>query len=165
MTKLIIYIAFFLTIVLNPSISEIRDLYTKSSDSEEVAKKFFQKLENITKTDDATLVGYKGASLTVIAKHEDKIKEKKAYFKEGALLIEYIIEKNPNNIELRFIRLSIQENSPKVLKYKMNIDEDKLFIYSQLPYVNNKGLKNHIKGYVSKSKAFSTEEKTVISKL
>jgi len=165
MTKLTFYILLLLAIAFNPSISEIRTLYTKASNSEEDAKELYLKLENIKKTDDATFVGYKAASLTVKAKHENKIKDKKAYFKEGALLLEYIIEKNPNNIELRLIRLSIQENSPKLLKYKMNINEDKTFIYSQLPHVKNKSLKNHIKGYVSKSEAFTTEEKTVISKL
>ncbi len=165
MTKLTLYISFFLAIAFIPSLSEVRELYTKSSNSKEFAKAFYQKLENIKKTDDATLVGYKAASLTVKAKHEDKIKDKKTYFKEGALLLEYIIEKNPNNIELRLIRLSIQENSPKLLKYHTNIDGDKTFIYSQLPYLKNKDLKNHIKGYVSLSNAFTTEEKTVISKL
>ncbi|MET2985335.1 hypothetical protein [Aureibaculum conchae] len=164
MTKLIFYISLLL-IVSKPSLSEVRKLYTKVSDSKEVAKEFYQKLENIKKSDDATLVGYKAASLTVKAKHEKKIKDKKTYFKEGALLLEYIIEKKPNNIELRLIRLSIQENAPKILKYKMNIDEDKMFIYNQLPHIKNKGLKDHIKGYVSKSKAFTTQEKTVISKL
>jgi len=165
MTKLTFYITLFLATALNPSISEIRTLYMSASDSEEDAKTLYEKLENIKKSDNATLVGYKAASLTVKAKHESKIKEKKAYFKEGTLLLEFIIEKNPNNIELRLIRLSIQENSPKLLKYKMNIDADKTFLYNQLPHVKNKGLKNHIKGYVSKSNAFTTEEKTVISKL
>ena len=164
MTKLIFYISFLL-IAVNPSLSDVRKLYQKASDSEAVAKELYQKLESIKKSDDATFVGYKAGALTVKAKYEEKIKAKKTVFKEGALLLEYIIEKNPNNIELRLIRLSIQENSPKLLKYKANIDADKTFIYSQLPNVKNKGLKNHIKGYVSKSKAFSTEEKTVISKL
>ncbi|MDY7393862.1 hypothetical protein UMM65_01275 [Aureibaculum sp. 2210JD6-5] len=164
MTKLIFYISLLL-ITVNPSLSEIRELYTKSSDSEEVAKELYEKLENIKKTDDATLVGYKAASLTVKAKHENKIKDKKAFFKEGATLLEYIITEKPNNIELRLIRLSIQENSPKILKYKSKIEEDKTFIYNQLPLLKNKGLKEHIKGYVSKSNAFTTEEKTVISKL
>ena len=164
MTKFLFYISLLL-IALKPSLSEVRKLYTKASDSEEDAKALYEKLESIKKSDNAALVGYKAASLTVKAKHENKIKDKKAYFKEGALLLEYIIEKNANNIELRLIRLSIQENSPKLLKYKMNIDADKTFLYNQLPNVKNKGLKNHIKGYVSKSNAFTTEEKTVISKL
>lgn len=164
MTKLIFYISLLL-IATEPSLSEVRDLYIKASDSEEVAKKFYLKLESITKNDGAVLVGYKAASLTVMAKHEKKIKDKKVYFKEGALLLEYIIKKRSNNIELRLIRLSIQENAPKLLKYKMNMEEDKLFIFNQLKNVKNKGLKNHIKGYVSQSNAFTTEEKTVISKL
>lgn len=165
MTKFVFYIALGLTIILKPSISEVRELYKKASDSEEVAKAFYTQLKNIKKTDNATLVGYKAASLTVKAKHEEKIKDKKSYFKEGINLLEYIIEKKPNNIELRLIRLSIQENSPKLMKYKLNINEDKTFIYKQLSHIKNKSLREHIKGYVSKSGAFTTQEKTVISKL
>ncbi|RPD98599.1 hypothetical protein EGM88_05245 [Aureibaculum marinum] len=155
----------FQAIAINPSIVEVRDLYVKASASQEAATKFYQKLKNVTKTDEATLVGYKAAATTMQAKYADKIKNKKALFKEGVVLLEDIIIKYPSNIELRLIRLSIQEHAPKILKYKMNIKEDKMFITSQLSYLKNKALKNHIKGYVSQSNAFTAQEKTVISKL
>ncbi|MBJ2173084.1 hypothetical protein JBL43_02465 [Aureibaculum sp. A20] len=165
MTKLILYISLFIAITVKPTVPEIRELYIKSANSKEVAKDFYQKLESVKVTDEATLVGYKAASLTIKAKFESKIKDKKEYFKKGAAMLETVIANNTNNIELRLIRLSVQENSPKILKYKTNIDEDKTFIYSQLPHIRNAALKKHIRGYVSHSNAFSTEEKTVISKL
>ncbi len=34
----------------------------------------------------------------------------------------------PDNIEIRFIRLSVQKNAPSFLGYNKNIKEDQLFI-------------------------------------
>ena len=39
-----------------------------------------------------------------------------------------LIKVYPNNIHLRYIRLVIQESTPKILGYNKNIKEDKLFL-------------------------------------
>lgn len=51
-------------------------------------------------------------------------KEKVNLFKEGRILLEKAIEKEPKNGEYRFLRFAIQENVPKILKYASNISED-----------------------------------------
>ena len=51
-------------------------------------------------------------------------KEKLALFKEGKVLLEKAIVASPKNVEYRFLRLMIQENAPKVLKYNTHIKED-----------------------------------------
>jgi hypothetical protein len=51
-------------------------------------------------------------------------KEKLALFKEGKGLLEKAIVASPKNVEYRFLRLMIQENAPKVLKYNTHIKED-----------------------------------------
>ncbi|HBK72261.1 MAG TPA: hypothetical protein DDZ39_11515 [Flavobacteriaceae bacterium] len=165
MFKAILYITFISLFVGQPSVSELRELYVKASDSKEIAELFSEKLKDIKKTDKAVLVAYKAAALTIQAKHAKKIKDKKTYFKQGAALLEYIITENPNDIELRVIRLSIQENSPKVLKYRKNKSEDTAYIFKHLKVVSNKEKKIYIKAFVLQSKSFSTEEKNVISEL
>lgn len=70
-------------------------------------------------------------------------------FKSGALLLEEEIKGNPGNIEYRFIRLSIQENAPKVLKYNKNLNEDKKLIlegYHRLDPDLKKVIKNYAVG-------------------
>lgn len=67
---------------------------------------------------------YKGAIKAKIAQFEKAPREKVDLFKKGIAPIEASIEKNPNNVEFRFIRLILQENAPKVLKYSQNIEED-----------------------------------------
>ena len=165
MIKTVFYIAFVSLFMWNPSVSELRKLYIKASDSKEISNQFSEKLKDVKKTDKPVLVAYKAAALTIKAKHAKKIKDKKIYFKEGAALLEYIIVENPADIELRVIRLSIQENSPKVLKYRANKSEDAAYIYKHLQAVSSQAKKTYIKAFVLQSKSFSTEEKNVISEL
>ncbi len=163
--KITFYIVFISLFIGQPSVSELRELYIKASDSKEVSKQFFEKLKDIKKTDKAVFVAYKAAALTLKAKHAKKIANKKKYFKEGAAMLEYIIAENPKDIELRVIRLSIQENSPKILKYRAKKSEDAAYIYKHLKAVSSKAKKTYIKAFVLQSKSFSTEEKNVISEL
>lgn len=51
-------------------------------------------------------------------------------FKEGRGLLEAEITNEPENLEWRFLRLAIQENAPKILKYSQNLSEDKAYISS-----------------------------------
>lgn len=155
----------FLSInVLSTDIITVRSAYKEAAQDATKIEAFSKLLSNISKNDDITLVAYKGASITLLAKNEKKIKDKKSQFIEGVSYVEYAIEKAPNNIEIRFIRLGIQENTPKILKYKNNIEEDKQFILNQFKTISSSNLRNHIKDYILQSKAFSDEEKSVFSK-
>jgi hypothetical protein len=42
--------------------------------------------------------------------------------------LENLIKANPNNLHLRYVRLIIQENTPRLLNYFSDIDKDKLMI-------------------------------------
>ncbi len=116
-------------------------------------------LAQISKNDDATFAAYKGALLTIKAKFTKLIKDKKSYFKEGVALLEHAISIEPENIEIRCIRMGVQENSPKTLKYKGNIDKDKQFLLDHYAAVKNLEIKELIEAYVRQSKHFSDAEK------
>ena len=78
-------------------------------------------------------------------------------FKEGKELLEKAIAKEPKNGEFRFLRLAIQEKSPKLLKYDSNMEEDKKILlgtYSSLDFT----VKKVIKGYAEKSTVISPKE-------
>lgn len=68
---------------------------------------------------------------SLISKKSEKLKspkEKISNFKIGVSFIEEAIKNEPKNSELRFLRYLIQVKSPKIVKYKTNITEDKAFI-------------------------------------
>ena len=66
-------------------------------------------------------------------------------FKSTKKKIDLLIEKHPKNIDLRYVRLYLQENTPSILGYNEFIEEDKTFLLRQIEL--NKvsiALKNHI---------------------
>lgn len=155
------FLVFFLLLFSNPSITEIRKLYTTANNSESNAKEFASKLSEVDKEDNKTLVAYKGASLTILSKLEKKASDKSKKFKEGSSLIEYAVANEPNSIEIRMIRLSIQENVPKVVHYSGNKKEDKKFLLDH--YKEQTGaLKTYIGDFISQSKSFSQTEKQLV---
>jgi hypothetical protein len=71
-------------------------------------------------------------------------------FNAGKKILESEIKTNSENVEYRFLRLLIQENAPKVLKYNGNVEEDAIAIvagYSKL----KESTKNAIESYAKKS--------------
>ncbi len=144
------------------SIDTVRVAYKDAAQDKSKVEVLYQSIAKVTKQDHVVLVAYKGAVMALFAKQQKTIKAKKDGFIEGVSFVEYAIEKAPNTIETRFIRLTIQENTPKLLRYKKNIEEDKHFILTQFKNIKSSHLKNHIKDYISQSKVFSDEEKSVI---
>lgn len=56
-----------------------------------------------------------------------------------------LIRDNPENIDLRYVRLLLQEKTPSILGYKDNIEEDKKFLKNEFDLKNiSKDLKEYI---------------------
>lgn len=94
---------------------------------------------------------YQGALMMKKAGLIKQGKEKIEIFKKGAVLLETELRNDPKNVEFRLLRLIIQENAPKVVKYHKNIQEDVSFIKSNYGSCNAQ-LKKIISDY-SKSSA------------
>ena len=150
--------------LLSIDINTVRDAYREVAQDNSKVEAFSTLLSNVSKKDNVVLVAYKGAGITLLAKNKKKIQDKKSLFIEGVSYVEFAIENSPNNIEVRFVRLGIQENIPKILKYKSNIEEDKQFILKHFKDISSYNLRNHIKDYILQSKTFSDEEKSVFSR-
>ena len=165
MKSLLLYIEIIAIISFTLSISIVRNDYKEAVQSKSQIKliTLSKKLEKVTKKDNKVLVAYKGAVTVLVAKQQKGVKKKKLLFKEGISLLEYATQNNPNNIEIRFIRLSIQQNLPKFLKYNKHKDEDKAFVLNNLKSTKSLVLKQYILDYILQSKHFSEDEKNVIS--
>jgi hypothetical protein len=53
---------------------------------------------------------------------------KLSIFNKGKKRLNALIEQHPSNVNLRYIRLVVQENTPSILNYKNKIGEDKNFL-------------------------------------
>lgn len=159
MKSIFLYIGLLFASFVTPEISDVRAEYRAAADNQEKAEKLYNELTTITETDDALLVAYKGATATLMAKDAKVVKIKTTYFKEGKKLIEQAIAAVPENVELRYIRLSVQENAPKIVRYKKEIPEDKQFILENYTSIKDAETKQYIKGFVMQSTSFSDAEK------
>jgi len=161
--KLLIVLIGLVIVTADVDIAEIRQLYKQADLSEQNASILLDKLESITMSDDKVLLAYKGAVTSMTAKYEKGAKLKKDIFKNGVSLVEFAVASESENIEIRFVRLSLQQNSPKFLKYNKEIEEDKKFIINYFDQIVSVELKSYIGDYILHSNNFTEEEKNVIS--
>ncbi len=116
-----------------------------------------QVLEILEGADGKMTRAYEGA---LLMKKADLIKgpgEKLKMFKKGHEIFESELAADPDNAELRFIRLCIQENAPKVLKYRNEIEEDKAYVvksFASLPA----DIRKHILDYAESSNVLMPDE-------
>lgn len=69
--------------------------------------------------------GFEGALLMRKAGLLSKPKEKLKFFKEGRIKMETALLNHVDNPELHFLRLSIEEHAPKIVKYRSDLHGDK----------------------------------------
>src|SRR5690606_7759212 len=161
--KYVALMVFFISIASTAQdLNKIRSQYPKAVQSAENATKLDAELAKINSSGKSELLAYKGAISTVKAKFAKKKSEKKDFFKAGVSLIESAVKADPSNIEIRYIRMSVQENSPKFLGYYKNIEADKVFILEHYKSISSVELKEIIKDFVLKSENFSESEKSRI---
>lgn len=119
-----------------------------ASDSKEVVQKQLEGVQGLKESSEVK--AFKGALQMKAAQFQKTAKDKMNLFNAGKKLLESEIKSNDGNVEYRFLRLLIQENAPKQLKYNGNIEEDALNIaagYSKL----KESTKAAIESYAKKS--------------
>lgn len=91
--------------------------------------------------------GYAGA-LMIRKAGLPKAKERLKSFKEGRAKLEAALADDPDNIEYHFLRLTIQEHAPMIVRYKSNLQADKAFVikhFARLSLVVQRAVKDYSK--------------------
>lgn len=135
----------------------LRNSYSKANLSIEGAKNFIEIAYKKTSSD-PVISAYKAAANILEAKVTTEKNKRKSFVRSGATSLESIIKNNPNNAELRVIRMSVQENIPKIVGYNKNLKEDKTFILSNYSK-QNASLKTYIRKFAMQSKTMTATEK------
>lgn len=123
-------------------LERIRSNYEKAVSDKKVCKLM---MEELSKDIDSTLqLAYLGGFQAIWASHVLNPFSKLSTFNTGKNNIETAIKRAPKNTEIRFIRLSIQKNSPSFLGYRDNMVEDKNFIQANHKSISSICLKTMI---------------------
>lgn len=132
-------------------LSRVRTLFLSAAQSEDKVNELLKLTENAPK-EDVVMRGYQGAARTLLAKYSINPVTKINHFKKGKNILESALSASPNNIELRYLRLTIQENVPRMLGYSDMIDKDRAFLREKLPGLADKQLAKMISDYLALKK-------------
>jgi hypothetical protein len=147
----------FLFYFQSSDLETLRNSYSKANQSNANTQAFIDVAEKQSSSD-PIISGYKAAAQIMEAKVTKEKGKRKSFVKTGATSLESIIKTNPNNIELRVIRLSVQENIPKIVGYHSSLKDDKTFILSNYGKQNS-ALKSYVQKFAAQSKTFTPAEK------
>ncbi len=117
----------------------VRKSYEPAVKNEQLCKSLIT--QQSKETGNAVFLGYLGAYQTIWANHTSSPIAKLNTFNKGKKNIEQALKMAPDNVELHFIRLSIQVNCPAFLQYSSHINEDKKFIKNNIDKISSTSLK------------------------
>ena len=104
----------------------LRDNYDKTVADKLLCSNLMATLEK--EKDNSVYLAYLGGLQTIWANHTINPISKLRTFNKGKKNIEMAVEMASDDIEIRFIRLSVQKNAPTFLGYHQQIEVDEAFI-------------------------------------
>ncbi len=144
------------------SIDDIRKKYQLAVYDSKIANALSDKLSKIDNPDALTLA-YKGCTEALKAKHAWNPYNKLDYMNSFDKIITEAVLKSSDDIEIRFLRYSVQLNTPKYLGLSKNLAEDKSMIinlFLQKKFKNkDKVLVTEIYQFMLKSNVLSNNER------
>jgi hypothetical protein len=166
MRTTLLIITLFLTgrlcLAVNGDLQRTRELYYKASANKGDAELFSTFLSSSPDVEKTLLSGYRGMSYMIKANYSWNPYNKLSFFNKGKDLLDEAIQKDPANIELRFLRFCVQTNAPAFLGYSGMIGQDKAVILSGYPLSKDNDLKNRIRNYLVSSKYSTASDKALL---
>ena len=120
--------------------------FKQAIEDERLCLDFISKLDKIDQ-DDYMYRAYRAAAVMSLSKFTSFPTDKFGYFLKGKAEIELAIEELPDNVELRFLRLAIQDFIPGFLFYN-NQREDLAYLLDNIDQVNEEYYVREVKNYL-----------------
>lgn len=108
---------------IHGDMASIRELYTLAIYSKEATTQLLDELENTT-LEEPLKYAYKGATYALLAQFQGNPYSKLESVKTGSSLLDDAVIAAPNNMEVRYLRYSIESNIPSFLPYRKHIAQD-----------------------------------------
>ena len=141
------------------NLHQIRELYHRAPEFKQDARKLNElMLQSDTATETPVLICYKGANEMIQAKYTLNPLNKLEKFNKGKELISKAFSRDTLNLEMRFIRFSIQSNLPAFLGYRDELDEDKRYLLDNTRNSKDPELQEMIFNYFSGLAIIKPEE-------
>lgn len=127
-------------------IEKLRVLFWQSGNDKQAIMPFYKTADCHQNSDSPLLRGYLGVATMMRARITGNPFKKWYLFNKGKVLLERAIDEDPNVLELRFLRLTVQKELPGILDYNSSIKTDRKFIMNHISDFMNESLNNEIFG-------------------
>ena len=137
---------FFATMIYGQDLSDFRLLLQKGENSEKATKTLITSSQDaFNKTKKPIYEAFFAVGNFFMAKHAVNPLSKYSYFNKGKKALDNAVSKDPNNLEIRFMRYISQEQTPAFLGYNKDLKNDKNFILAEYKKSKDEDLNKRIK--------------------
>lgn len=124
MIRLIALFLFFPGLVTANDLPQIRKEYYAAVNDGKAAEKFYNKLKKINSSE-PLMMAYFGISQAVKARHAINPYNKLSYLRNGMKVLNSAVAKSQDDLEIRFLRFSIEHYIPSFLGYSQHLEADR----------------------------------------
>ena len=128
--------------VNTPGIEAIRNCYSSAVTNKSICSLMIKQLENDTENNIS--LAYLGVFQTIWANHVHNPFTKLHTFNKGKANINKAVTLEPSNVEIIYIRHSVQKNSPAFLGYKENLKDDRISLLQKVNSITSPTLKKMV---------------------
>lgn len=148
-------------------IKNVRVLFEKAATDEKTCMQLLDSLKKSDPVKNPVHYGYWGAVETISAQYAVNPYTKWSTFDKGKAKLEKVIAANPSNIELIYLRFTVQCGAPSFLGYNQNINTDKRFLIDHLREVYEKNFDHdlfyRISKYLEQAEQLTDTEKNEVA--
>ncbi len=145
----LLLIILFTQVLQGQNIKDYRILLQKGEKSEKAAIQLIEQSQSaFSETKQPIFGGFLAVGNFFMAKHIFNPMKKMSFFNEGKRTMDQAVNSDPQNLEIRLMRLITQESVPKFLGYYQNIEEDRTLLIKEYKNTPDNDLKIYIKDYL-----------------
>ncbi|MXV52971.1 hypothetical protein GS399_18525 [Pedobacter sp. HMF7647] len=139
----------------------IRKQYYEAVNNADAAHRFYDMIA-AQKSEDPVILAYFGSAQALKARYSWNPYNKMAYLKRGISTLATAVSKSPDNLEIRFLRFSLEHYVPSFLGFSRDLDPDRrkiveLIEKKQFGSMDKDLLKNMVK-FMEESKRCTPKE-------
>jgi hypothetical protein len=164
----LLFISFFLfTSVHAQKLTSLRKEYYAAINSASATNKLHEKLKELSPSD-PVMMAYMGSTQALKARFSWNPYNKLSYLSQGLKTLGTAVNKNPENLEIRFLRFTLVHYLPAFLGYSKTLEPDKekiveLISKREFGSLDNNLLKNLI-GFMKETKQCTPAELAILDK-
>ncbi len=125
-----------------PDLTRLRHLYAEAVQEEAAAKSFHSVLHPYNGAD-AAILAYRGVAEALLARYQWSPMAKLRAVREAQRLFKRAVGLAPENVEVRFLRYTVEANVPHYLGFSQHLAEDRAHIIKGARNYPNLGLDAH----------------------